>query len=294
MSTLNGHNGAHTTPIAGLLPNIIGERDKPESNRDEHIIKGGTGRKVSDCINWKQRMHILRELTRLIEERKQKQEGFQYKDVDEWYKTFTKICEDGSLEVLEPRLAYKEFLKADEVECVPKEILDIIKLTEPEPEPKPKPVAEPEEVSEVVMEDVKEQLIDEAVTEKALARHNNSGIALYSSYITPDADKVLDGISLRMAHKVYKYLAGNIEVRSGKTHKRSRTEIMGHFGISERTWRRVEAEFRKHGLIEYHTEDSRRSYDQRVMFILPHVKDWYNNVQIPVERHKRKTQAVKS
>ncbi len=51
MSTLNGHNGAHTTPIAGLLPNIIGERDKPESNRDEHIIKGGTGRKVSDCIN---------------------------------------------------------------------------------------------------------------------------------------------------------------------------------------------------------------------------------------------------
>ena len=275
MSGKNGQagNGVHTIPVASLSPKI-------NEKRDTQITQGEI---ESLGITEKQREYITQKLDHVLEVRASSGRGSTYTDEYDWYSEFTKICINADIMEIPRPEARKHFLNPELLDVKPK----------PEPESNSQtndlPFDEDLPFGNDPIEEVKEQLSDEAILNSALERHNASGISLYSSYITPDADEVLDGIPQRMAHKVYRYLAGNIELQTGRTHKRSRAELTEYFGICKRTWQRVEAVLRKHGLIEYHPDDTRRSHKQKVMFFLPHVADWYNNVQKPIKNHRRKT-----
>ena len=282
MSGKNGQagNGVHTIPVASLSPKI-------NEKRDTQITQGEI---ESLGITEKQREYITQKLDHVLEVRASSGRGSTYTDEYDWYSEFTKICINGDIEIIPLPEARIKYLNP--------ELLDVKPKPKPEPESEPEAddfdkvsgiIDESESSTTEVIEEAKEQLNDEAILNNALERHNASGISLFSSYITPDAEDILDGIPQRMAHKVYRYLAGNIGLRTGRTHKRSRAELTEYFGICKRTWQRVEAVLRKHGLIEYHPDDTRRSHKQKVMFFLPHVADWYNNVQKPIKNHRRKT-----
>ena len=287
MSKSNGHatNGGHTTPVANLLPETIG-------GRDTQITQGEI---ESLDITDREREYIEQELERVLKKRGERGKSPMYTDADDWYREFRTICKNGRIREIPKQKACKIFINPELLYVKPK--------YEPEPEPEPEsnhqtnhipfdeglPFDEDLPFGNDPIEEVKEQLSDEAILNSALERHNNSGIALFSPYITPDAYKVLRNIRMCLAYEVYIYLAGNVTTKTGKTHKRSRAELIEYFDICKRTWQRVEAVLRKNGLIEYDEDDSRRSHTQKVMFFLPHVADWKNNVQTPAEAHLKKT-----
>lgn len=150
-----------------------------------------------------------------------------------------------------------------------------IELDEPEAPP-PKSI---QDVSEASIADVKDALD----AEEAFQRKEQAGNALHSGYITQVAIDKLKETKSMSATWVYIRLSMNINLQTGVTHKISRAELAKKEGISQRTWYRIEKQMREAGLIAYHEEDVAHAWKQPVSFILPDVKDWYNNVELALK-----------
>ena len=123
--------------------------------------------------------------------------------------------------------------------------------------------------------EIKDEAKREIEREAAELRQNKSGIALYSAYLTFDA---INALGLSAKQRLYVLLAGNINLKTGVTHQRSRKDLAEQLSIKKRQWYHIERELRTAGLINYHENDHKR-WDIPCSFILPHVHDWYNNVE---------------
>lgn len=111
--------------------------------------------------------------------------------------------------------------------------------------------------------------------EAAEIRQNTTDISLYSIYLTFDA---MNALGLSAKQRVYALLAGNVNLQTGVTHRKSRKDWAEILGIGKRTWYRIQAELLAADLIALHPEDGRQ-WEMPCSFILPHVLDWYNNVE---------------
>ena len=133
----------------------------------------------------------------------------------------------------------------------------------------------------------------ESKEESAIRRHAVSGWSLYTPYLTHEALRLLDEISMKAARRIYELMAGYVHISTGITYKRSRNEYMELLGISRRTWQRAMVELREKGLVES-TENDTGWYDHKVSFSLPHVKDWHHNVERPLDHHRKGKKNLKN